>query len=96
MVVLVVLQVANLGDSRCVLGRVQPVGAGGGVKNSSHLLLHGGGKAGGGANGSSSNVVAVPLTRDHKPDRPDEHQRILAAGGQVGPRRRRGRPPLPA
>lgn len=53
------MQVANLGDSRCVLGRVQSSKAG------------------------PAGMVAVPLTRDHKPDRPDEHQRILAAGGQV-------------
>lgn len=28
-------------------------------------------------------VCAVPLSHDHKPDRPDERQRILAIGGQV-------------
>ncbi|KAJ8764925.1 hypothetical protein K2173_010390 [Erythroxylum novogranatense] len=27
--------------------------------------------------------MAVPLSRDHKPDRPDEWQRIEAAGGQI-------------
>lgn len=58
------MQVANLGDSRCVLGRVQSSKAG------------------------PAGMVAVPLTRDHKPDRPDEHQRILAAGGQVRGRSR--------
>lgn len=49
------LKVGNLGDSRCVLGRI--------------------------VNGL---IVAVPLSRDHKPDRPDEHQRIVQCGGQVG------------
>ncbi|CAM9918995.1 unnamed protein product, partial [Phaeothamnion confervicola] len=52
------LTVANLGDSRCVLGRAA---AGGGI-------------------------AAVPLTSDHKPDRPDERSRIVAMGGQVGSR----------
>lgn len=28
-------------------------------------------------------TCAVPLSEDHKPDRPDERQRILAIGGQV-------------
>ncbi|CAM9572007.1 unnamed protein product [Discosporangium mesarthrocarpum] len=31
-------------------------------------------------------LCAVPLSNDHKPDRPDERQRILAVGGQVGSR----------
>ena len=26
---------------------------------------------------------AIPLSEDHKPDRPDERQRILEIGGQV-------------
>ncbi|CBI34492.3 unnamed protein product, partial [Vitis vinifera] len=29
------------------------------------------------------NGVAVPLSRDHKPDRPDERERVEAAGGNV-------------
>jgi serine/threonine protein phosphatase PrpC len=34
----------------------------------------------------SGQVTAVGLTIDHKPDRPDERRRVLAAGGQVGSR----------
>mmetsp|Transcript_4345 Transcript_4345/g.5729 ORF Transcript_4345/g.5729 Transcript_4345/m.5729 type:complete len:526 (-) Transcript_4345:357-1934(-) len=34
----------------------------------------------------SGQVTAVGLTVDHKPDRPDERRRVLAAGGQVGSR----------
>ncbi|CAN0097502.1 unnamed protein product [Ascophyllum nodosum] len=49
--------VANLGDSKCVLGRL--------------------------VNGQ---MRAIPLSEDHKPDRPDERQRILEIGGQVGSR----------
>eukprot|EP00752_Nemacystus_decipiens_P005666 g5127.t2 len=47
------ISVANLGDSKCVLGTM--------------------------VNG---HVCAVALSDDHKPDRPDERQRILAIGGQ--------------
>ena len=50
------ISVANLGDSKCVLGTM--------------------------VNG---HVCAVALSDDHKPDRPDERQRILAIGGQVHP-----------
>ena len=49
------LTTAWVGDSRCVLGRVD--GAGG--------------------------WQAVDLTADHKPDRPEEHARIVAAQGRV-------------
>lgn len=48
------LRVANVGDSRGILGHLE-----------------------------SGKICAVPLTSDHKPDRPDEQRRILACGGQV-------------
>lgn len=49
------LYVANVGDSRAVLGRIGP-------------------------NGS---LQAVDLSFDQKPDRPDEHARIIRYGGRV-------------
>jgi len=50
--------VANVGDSRVILGRTS-------------------GKPG------ARGWVAVPVSDDHKPDRPDEQKRILARGGRV-------------
>jgi len=50
------LLVANVGDSRAVLGR---------------------------CNTARKGCKAVELTSDHKPDRPDEQARVLAAGGKV-------------
>lgn len=47
---------ANIGDSRCILGR---------------------------KDASTGKLKAVPVTDDHKPDRPDEQKRILAKGGRV-------------
>ncbi len=52
-----VLTVANVGDSRVILGR-KPAGAGKGL-------------------------TAVEVSKDHKPDRPDEMERIVARGGRV-------------
>eukprot|EP00931_Biecheleriopsis_adriatica_P051288 TRINITY_DN29729_c0_g1_i2.p1 TRINITY_DN29729_c0_g1~~TRINITY_DN29729_c0_g1_i2.p1 ORF type:complete len:442 (-),score=57.29 TRINITY_DN29729_c0_g1_i2:55-1326(-) len=50
------LIVANVGDSRAVLGRCES---------------------------ASSSLQAVELSSDQKPSRPDERQRVLAAGGTV-------------
>lgn len=50
------LFVANVGDSRAVLGRCDT---------------------------ARRNFSAVELSSDHKPSRPDERQRVLAAGGTV-------------
>ncbi|ACO68011.1 predicted protein, partial [Micromonas commoda] len=55
------LIVANVGDSRCVLGRR--------------------------SNTKAHSYVAVDLSVDHKPDRPDEASRIARAGGVVEPAR---------
>lgn len=49
------LYVANVGDSRAVLGRQFPDGS----------------------------IVAVDLSRDHKPDDPEEMARVVACGGRV-------------
>jgi serine/threonine protein phosphatase PrpC len=49
------LFVANVGDSRAVLGRQFPDGS----------------------------IVAVDLSRDHKPDDPEEMARVVACGGRV-------------
>lgn len=46
--------VANLGDSRAVMGRRV-----------------------------DGHIEAIPLTRDHKPNEPDERERIRAAGGRI-------------
>lgn len=51
------LVAANIGDSRCILGRRDPAGG--------------------------NKLKAIPVTDDHKPDRPDEQKRIIARGGRV-------------
>jgi serine/threonine protein phosphatase PrpC len=63
---------ANVGDSRCVLARRIPSSA------SSEALA---GSSGG--NSNVSNVAAVDLTVDAKPDLPNESRRIIQCGGVV-------------
>lgn len=65
------LTVANIGDSRVILGR-KTAGAAGGA-------------AGGAGRGAAAGAGwrAVPVSDDHKPDRPDEQSRIEARGGRV-------------
>mmetsp|Transcript_47223 Transcript_47223/g.90139 ORF Transcript_47223/g.90139 Transcript_47223/m.90139 type:complete len:613 (-) Transcript_47223:216-2054(-) len=55
------LLVANVGDSRCVMGRME-----------------------------GGNMRAVPLSRDHKPQRKDELERIVRSHGFVEPSRAYG------
>ena len=63
------LFVANVGDSRAVLGRLQTARANGGARA-------------GGA-GIEQAMRAIDITSDQKPERPDERQRIQAEGGVV-------------
>lgn len=58
---------ANVGDSRAVLGRARPV----------HPPATAAPARG------ASRLIAVDLSRDHKPDLPDERARIVACGGRV-------------
>lgn len=67
------LTVANLGDSRCVLGRRRRACGDGEEEEEGEDGMEG-----------VPTVVAVALSDDHKPDRHDELQRIVAAGGRVG------------
>jgi serine/threonine protein phosphatase PrpC len=64
------LYIANLGDSRCVLARRRKTDEFGDVIPEDSANI---------------TVEAVPLTRDHKPDVPEEKARILEAGGRVCP-----------
>ena len=95
------LVVANVGDSRCVLGRVVEGSIpGGGGRDAPFASRHHGAPGGSNGNGRgfernarfgtrtvSPAYVAVDLSVDHKPDRPDEAARVSRAGGVVEPAR---------
>lgn len=86
------VSVAWAGDSRAVLGVVD---ASGSLLGATTSLSSGDGLSGSespfdlaaasltGANNIVPLCAAVPLTEDHKPDRPAELERITAAGGRV-------------
>ena len=79
------LFVANVGDSRAVLGRATaPAGSSLTASTSTDTQTPGGanGSAGSGR-ASLLNIRALDLSSDQKPDRPDEHARIMARGGRV-------------
>lgn len=102
------LTVANLGDSRCVLGRRRRRAVARAARPQAGMGLDGADSSSSGSSSSGSSggsdeeededdemaevmaaagvpaVVAVALSEDQKPDRPDELQRIVAAGGRVG------------
>lgn len=82
------LIVANIGDSRCILGR-HSTGAAAAARaataNSSSAATGGArGRADSSGGGRAMlSLEAVSVSDDHKPDRPDEQRRILARGGRV-------------
>lgn len=103
------LAVANIGDSRCILGRASPsvarmprraslgtpalalpdISAGSLGRNSASSWKIASAGIASGTSGTTmaiaraGGLVAVEVTSDHKPDRPDEERRILERGGRV-------------
>jgi len=74
--------VANVGDSRLTLASRHRVACGPNASEpSSSSARHAGGKRA--LETTSVRLVSTPLTVDHKPELPDEKQRILATGGRV-------------
>lgn len=64
------LHVCNIGDTRCVLGRIAPRRASYGARNSPKR-------------GVATSIEALRLSRDHRPTDFDEKARVIAAGGRV-------------
>jgi len=67
------LAISNCGDSRAVLGRRNGHGHGVGSMGANP-----------GSGGAAPSYSAIPLSNDHKPDKPEERKRILSCGGHLG------------
>lgn len=67
---------ANAGDSRAILAFQKP------LNELKHLILPNEFQQ---MNQNEKVWVALPLSRDHKPDEPDEQERILKANGRIDP-----------
>ncbi|CAN8063581.1 unnamed protein product [Agarophyton chilense] len=72
----ITLYCANVGDSRTILGRLQPHLFESQQSQPSVTTHHSFSK-------TSDHYAAIPISIDQKPSRPDEMQRLLAAGARV-------------